>query len=349
METVSSLIRSELARLEWVQADLARVLGWPVQTLSEVMKDKRRIDASMALDLSRATSHGPEKWLSVQVFQELDKACKHPDSLPRLEEISARAKLEARVPVRELVKRKIISAGEIAIQEQEVDELLGPNPTWRASAKRSGVLGQPFSRIQTAWMALARRQAADLAVGEYDETQFADVVASLPRSLHAPADFVGLPHVFAEAGVALVHVKPFPGGRIDGVSMEVNGHPLIAISGRGKRLDKVMFAVLHESAHVISGHWLDSPWLHDSDGSALAQDEQEVEEQVNDLASSWIFPNGFKLQAPVTRRTISVLAETNGLSEAVVIGHLQHQGFVEWSSVLGRGLPSIGEALAKWP
>lgn len=349
METVSSLIRGELARLDWVQADLARVLGWPVQTLSEVMKDKRRIDASMALDLSSVTSRGPEKWLSVQVAQELDNARHRPDSLPRLEEISARARLETRVPVRELVKRKIISAGDIAVQEQEVDELLGPNPTLGVSAKRSGVLYRPFSRIQTAWMALARRQAADLEVGEFDETQFADIVASLPRSLRAPADFTGLPHVFAEAGVALVHVKPFPGGRIDGVSMEINGHPLIAISGRGKRLDKVMFAVLHESAHVISGHWRESPWLHDSDSAALAQDEREVEEQVNDLASSWIFPNGFRLQAPVTRRTISVLAETNGLSDAVVIGHLQHQGIVEWSSVLGRGLPSIEEALLKWP
>ncbi len=49
MDTVAALLKGELARLGWVQADLARVLGWQVQTLSELMQDKRRLDAGMAL------------------------------------------------------------------------------------------------------------------------------------------------------------------------------------------------------------------------------------------------------------------------------------------------------------
>ena len=62
----------------------------------------------------------------------------------------------------------------------------------------------------------------------------------------APEDFEQLPGLFAEVGVPLVYVRPFPGGRIDAVSMGVAGRPLIALSGRGKRLDKVFFALLHE-------------------------------------------------------------------------------------------------------
>ena len=36
--------------------------------------------------------------------------------------------------------------------------------------------------------------------------------------------------------------------------MYVDGYPVIGLSGRGKRLDKVLFTLLHEIAHILKGH-----------------------------------------------------------------------------------------------
>lgn len=42
---------------------------------------------------------------------------------------------------------------------------------------------------------------------------------------------------------------------MDGCSFLLDdGSPAIAISGRGKRLDKVLFTILHEAAHVSLNH-----------------------------------------------------------------------------------------------
>ena len=344
MDTVASLLKGEIARRAWVQADLARVLQWPVQTLSEVMQDKRRLDASMALDLAELTDRSAPEWLAVQAAEDLAKALQRPNVATRLGEIAARVDLEKQVPVRELIKRGAISATDTAVQARQVAELLGDDPTFGVSAKRSTA---EFTRTQAAWIALARQHAGNKAVADFDKGSFERLVGSLPRKVLTPEDFADLPDRFAAVGVALDHVKPYPGGRIDGVSMALGANPLIALSGRGKRFDKVFFALLHECAHVLNDHWVSSPRLHEG-GVEYVAGEEDIEQVMNDQAASWIFPDGLSVVGAVNNATTSDSAAAHGVSQALVVGHLQHRGVIEWSSVLGRRLPNVDEVLAKW-
>ena len=340
------LLKGELARLGWVQADLARVLGWQVQTLSELMQDKRRLDAAMALDLAQLTGRTAGEWLAAQAAADVAKAENRPETPDRLSQIASRIDLEKQVPVRELIKRGAISAADTATQAREVAALLGADPTLGVSAKRSTLA---FTRTQTAWVALARKQAEQIAVARYDKVRFSKLAMSLPARIQEPVDFLSLPSEFATAGVGLVYVKPFPGGRIDGVSMGLSANPVIALSGRGMRLDKVLFTLLHECAHVLSDHWVDSPRLHEA-GKECVEGEDDIEQAMNDLATSWIFPAGIpSVTGSVNKQTIAKFAEALGVSPAVIVGHLQHRSAIEWSSVLGRGLPSVDEVLTKWP
>ena len=57
---MTTVLREELSHRKWAQADLARVLNWPVQTMSEIMQGKRRVDAAMALDLAALTKIAQE-------------------------------------------------------------------------------------------------------------------------------------------------------------------------------------------------------------------------------------------------------------------------------------------------
>lgn len=63
---VSDSLQAELEIRDWAQADLARVLNWPAQTVSELRQGKRRIDAQMAVDLEVLTGKDAEEWLMIQ-------------------------------------------------------------------------------------------------------------------------------------------------------------------------------------------------------------------------------------------------------------------------------------------
>jgi HTH-type transcriptional regulator/antitoxin HigA len=347
--TVAALIQAELDRRAWIQADLARVLGWPVQTLSEVMQGKRRIDAGMALDVAAVSEVEPHEWLAAQAAQDLRQARQAPDVTTRRDEITRRAELEDVVPVRELIKRGVITATDPGHQLEEVKALLEvaairDDPPYFVSAKRVRD-GVPLSRAQKAWIALARRRARAIEAPPYDEAAFRLLAQDLPREVREPRDLEGLPDRFAGTGVRLVHIPAFPGGRIDGVSMELESSPMIALSGRGKRIDRVLFALLHESAHVVSGHW-STGVLRVHEGGAVG--DPEIEAAVNSLAQSWILPDGLGPGGPFNAAGIEAISRRSGVSRAVIIGQLQHMGAIPWASVVARGLPNVEEALMSW-
>lgn len=344
---VWQLLQAELEARAWVQVDLARVLGWPVQTISELRQGKRGIDARMAVDLEALTDKKAEEWLMAQASDDLAQARRISSAATRSQQIEARALVESQVPVRELMRRGVITSKDPHIQAEQVADLLGPDPTFGASAKRTKN-ATPFTRAQTAWIALARKAADAKKIKPYNEAAFDGLAAALPRLATTPESFKQLPAFFAEVGVALVHVEPFPGGRIDGVSLGQNGQPVIALSGRGKRLDKVLFALLHECAHVTSGHWKEAPRVHEGNSEWVVGDD-DAERTVSRIAASWLFPDGLDIPPGViTRKTISDLAEKHKVSPSVVVGHLQHKGIIQWSSTLGRGLPNVEEALSAW-
>lgn len=345
---IADLLQDELDQRGWAQADLARVLSWPVQTISELMQGKRKIDAVMAVDLQALTGRDAEVWLTAQIARDLEEARRKAEQSERLDRIAARAELEAAVPVRELIRRGVISSTEPEAQAEEARRLIGDDPTFGASAKRSKN-AVPFTRAQTAWIALARKDAREVTLKAYDEQRLAALAAALPRLVTAPEAFQELPDMFADVGVALVHVKPLPGGRIDGVSLGLDDHPMIALSGRGKRLDKVLFALLHECAHVAMGHWRQAPRVHES-GDEQVVGDPKAEEAVSGLAASWVFPGGLQVHGrPITKQVVANIAKEYGVAPSVVVGQLQHEGVIEWSSALSRGLPTVEEALVTWP
>lgn len=347
--SVTSAVQAELERRAWAQADLARVLGWSVQALSEIMQGKRRIDAAMALDLSTVLRVPAQELLAMQAALDLRQAEQSANAATRLKLIAQRRDLEDAVPVRELVKRRVISGRDPQEQAEQVKALLevdnlGDVPPYVVSTKRTRT-GVPLTRAQKAWIALARRRARDVEATRYDEVGFHRLATALPRDIQDPSDFEALPEGFAAVGVRLVHIPAFPGGRIDGVSLGLGSAPMIALSGRGKRIDRVLFTLLHECAHVLSGHWRDGV-VQVHDGSAVG--DQELEDSVNHMAQSWILPEGLGTIGTINSASIDALARRSGVNRAVIIGQLQHLGVLPWASVLSRGLPNVEEALASW-
>jgi HTH-type transcriptional regulator/antitoxin HigA len=271
----------------------------------------------------------------------------------RLDDVRIRAILRELAPVAALVRRGEISAGPPRRQAEDLKRLYGmrsldEQPVQQLAAKRANP-GEELTSTQLAWTALARRGAELQPTSDYSSAKLKRVAKNLPGITRDPSQFSDLPELFAACGVALLYVEALPASKIDGCSfiVEHSGRPAIALSGRGKRLDKVLFALLHEVAHILLGHLEDDGLIvddHGERGPTLG-----VEKDADTLASKWILPE--RLPTPpgrVRASLVDTLAAEHAVHPIVIIGQLQNQGDLEWRTALVRGPPNVDAYLENW-
>lgn len=181
-------------------------------------------------------------------------------------------------------------------------------------------------------------------MGSYSPSVLSELYPSLARSTGNPADLGSIQGRLAEVGVKIVFVEAFPSGKIDGCAFLEGATPVIGISGRGKRLDKVFFTIMHELAHVLLGHLNASEVLLDD----LSESGEDIEKEADELASESMWGNG--LAAPPRRITASWIAEQatlHAVHPILVTGRLQYYGLLSWKSSLAKGTPSALEDLGQ--
>lgn len=350
---VGELLADELSARGWTQTDFAEIIGRPIQFVSEIVSGRKEITRESAAQFGAAFGNSAQYWLNLQDDYLLWRQEQDGHARERLDDVRLRARLHELAPVAMLVRRGELSAGPLRKQADEIRRLYGMHsleeqPTQQLAAKRANV-DEELTSIQLAWTALARRKAEVQATPEYSPAALRRLAKRLASITRDPAQFEQLPALFAECGVALVYVEALPSSKIDGCSfiVETTGRPAIALSGRGKRLDKVLFALLHEVAHILLGHL---------DGGGLIVDEQEdasytlgVEGEANDLAAGWILPNA--LPDPPDRIRagwVNEVAAAYSVHPIVIVGQLQNRHILDWRTALVRGAPNVDAHLQTW-
>lgn len=350
---VGELLGEELEARGWSQADFAAVIDRPTQFVSEIVTGKKEITRESAAQIGAALSQSPEYWLKLQDQHLLAVQVKNPTTQAKLDDVRRRARLNGKGPIQLLQKRNILTGATLDELEAEVMELfeldsMDDQPEFAAAAKRANH-GEDISMLQRAWVACVRRGARKLSpVDQYSPEILRDLAAILPRAVRSPEDFSKLPEQFADAGVRLVFVDAVPGAKIDGCAMLVDGYPVIGLSGRGKRLDKVLFTLLHEIAHILRGH-VDAERLIVEDLDDRKSHESIHEKEANDDSVGWIFPNGYPLIPPrISAPWVDQRAAELGLARIVLVGQLQKRGRLDWRTTLARNPPLVSEVLLSW-
>lgn len=350
---VGEILGRELKARDWTQADFANILGRPTQFVSEIVGGKKEITRESAAQIGAALGTSPEFWLNLQDQYHLAEQAKDKSTQARLNEVRRRAHLKERGPITLLQKRGYLRGKTLDELEAEVLEFfeiksLDQEPSFAAAAKRSNH-DEPITTLQTAWVACIRHEARAIPVREpYCSERLVSLAASLARTLTTPDSFARLPDLLAEAGVRLVHVEALPGAKIDGCAMFVDGTPVIGLSGRGKRLDKVLFALLHELAHIALGHVDATRLIVESlDDEDHVQTDNETD--ANATAAKWIFPSGLpRPPARIGADWVDTTARQLGIAPIVLVGQLQYKGRLDWRTSLVRNAPSVGDVLASW-
>lgn len=351
-------LAEELDARGWTQADFAAILGRPAQFVSEIISGKKEITRESAAQIGAALGTSAQMWLTLQDqyllwLQERDAKAQN-----ELDDVRRRARLNEKVPVTVLRKAGVLRATSLEELESEVLTFLElksfeEEPQLAFAAKRSNH-GAELSPLQTAWLYMVRRAARRAPLTKSYSPEALDKVAgTLPHLIKTSEDFAELPRMLAQAGVRLVYVPALPGCKIDGCAMVVDQMRVIGLSGRGKRLDKVLFALMHEIAHLRHGHVdSDGPIVERLDGAADPEghpQEANHERQANDTAAQWIFPHGLPdLPARLSGPAVASAAAELDIAPIVLVGHLQHEGKLDWRTTLAKGAPNVDGVMAAW-
>lgn len=352
-QPVGDLLALELKELSWSQADFAAVLGRPTQFVSEIITGNKEITRESAAQIAAALGHTAQYWLNLQNQYLLAEQAGNQRTQTKLEDVRRRARLNMKAPIALLKKRGVLTGSTIDALETEVQELFGlasldDEPYIAMAAKRANH-NEDVSLLQKTWGACVGREGSrDLPKVPYAADKLARIAADLPRRVHTEGDFAKLPAIFAEAGVRLVFVEAFAGAKIDGCSMFVGQHPVIGLSGRGQRLDKVFFTLLHEVGHILRGHVTkDCAIIEDLDDKDPRLADRETE--ANGDAVNWIFPRGFpKVPARISGPWVEETANQLGIARILLVGQLQKRGRLDWRTTLAKGAPTVTEALTSW-
>lgn len=351
--SAGALLGDELEARGWSQADFAAVIDRPTQFVSEIVTAKKEITRESAAQIGAALSQSPEYWLKLQDQYLLAQQARNATTQAKLDDVRRRARLNDRGPISLLRKRKVLVGSTLDQLETEVVDLfelesMDDQPGFAAAAKRANH-GEDISSLQQAWVACVRREAKKVSpVAGYSRDGLAKLAASIPRSVKTPEDFAELPERFIDCGVRVVYVEAFPGAKIDGCAMFVGGHPVVGLSGRGKRLDKVLFTLLHEIAHILHGH-VDAERLIVEDLEGGTTHESAQENEANDAGVGWIFPMGFPaIPARINASWVDQKAAELGVARIVLIGQLQKRGRLDWRTTLAKNPPSVSDVLHQW-
>lgn len=344
-------LSDELAARNWSQTEFAEILGRPTQFVSEIVSGKKEITRESAAQIGAALGTSAEVWLNLQNSYLLWQQSKDVHAQSQLNDVRRRARLNALAPIGVLKKRGYLAGNSLDELESEILQLfkiadLNEEPALLAAAKRSNV-DEPLTPTQNAWLACARNLAEMSDARPFDREGLKQLAETLSTHLADPEAFNELPALFATVGVRLVYVEALPASKLNGASFLLDGDsqkPVVAISGRGKRLDKVLFTLLHEVAHVVNGDVHGGVVLHDELSHTLG------DEQAADIrAANWLVPGELPaIQLPIRAQWIANAAAKTGVHPIVIIGKLQNDRVLDWRTQLVKGAPSVTSHLERW-
>lgn len=364
------ILQEELEARGWTQADLARILGRPLQAVNEIIVGRKAITAETAVALSHALDAPAEFWLRLDALYRLDLL--HGRRQVSEEDINRRARVYSSAPVKELLRRRwltIADPQDPAQLEDAVCQFFGTRSIDEkpalAFAARRGRPEAPISSSFLAWVTqahhCAEREKApptrwiDAGGSERSRASAArQEIATLPQ-LSTLSD--GAAQACArvrELGIRVVFVSHLPGTRVDGAAFWLDkGSPVVVLSLRYDRIDSLWFTLMHELAHIVSGHARDEMLVDDALVGRDAQPAAHkiLEEALADqLASDWLIPpnplHDFvrRTKPFFSRAAMLTFAASVGVHPAIVVGRLQHDGnllYTHFRNLLDRVTPQL--------
>ena len=323
-------VQEELDERGWTQLDLADILGRPVRLVNEIISGKRAITPETAQGLAATFGTSAQLWMNLEAAYRLQLATAVGT------EVSRRAQLFTRAPIREMQRRGWIEdTNDVDALEHELTRFFGQpldQPLVLSVATRRTATAEGLTPAQTVWCVRARQLATAQMVAAYIPANLDKLERELRKLAAFSKDARKLPEMFARYGVRFVVVEPLPGGKIDGAMfwLEENS-PCIAVSMRYDRIDAFWFTVMHEFSHLrhMDALSVDTEIVGTTEAP---HSDDEPERRANEEACSALIPSD-ELDSFVRRvgplyskQRINQFANVMQIHPGIIVGQLQHRG-----------------------
>ena len=330
-------LKQELDCRGWTQVELAEILARPPRLISEIVLGKRAITPETAKGLEAALGTSAELWMNLEAGYQLSRARVETSS------VSRRAKLYAKFPVKELLRRGWVRhAGDLETLENNFCRFfeiksMDESPAFGHAAKKHHYDTGPLV-LQLAWLKRAKQLAERIEAPSFNASALSAAISKLKACLRDVDGVKAAASILLSAGLRLVVVEFLPGAKLDGACFWIHDgkSPVIALSLRLDRIDNFWHTLFHEVDHVIHGEGKEEPIVEILEGSPEGA-LPSMERRANSHAAKYcidatVFDEWISATPRVSSRA-SILAFANklGVHPGLVVGQLQHHGVIPYS------------------
>ena len=338
------ILEEHLEARGFSQAEFARRCGRSAKLISEIVHGKAPVEPDTALQFERVLGLGANIWLGVENKYRLHLARK-----AESDKAARSSRWLDQFPVAELAKRGIIRKPESdANVMSDMLSFFGVASVeaWRTTYASTNVAYRHSPRFNSdeavlaTWLRLGEIEARKQVCAEYNEGRFKQALREIRYLTLKPFDeaLAGAQECCNQAGVALTPVKPFPRMALSGAAQWLSPRKaIILLSARHKTNDHLWFTLFHEAAHILlhskKGVFVDGPKLRNNAADG------DTEEEANAWATHALVPRNewkdFVARCSFTKKAVLEFATRQGIAPGILVGMLQHEGYVPWSHLNG--------------
>lgn len=332
------VIREELEERGWRQGDFAKILGWPISAVNELLSAKRSITVATAKKLEEALGVPAETWLNLESQYQLSRVADECAG-----EVQQRARLYEIGPIREMEKRgwikKTRTIGDLqeALKEYyETDSLDCPPVIPAAARQAANMPGEKMTGEQTAWCFRGRWMAKQLPAKRFTKSAFEAGLAKLKALASEPEEARHVPKVLSDMGVRFLIIQHLNRTRIEAATIWLGNSPVVAMSLRYDRIDYFWHTLMHELSHVRhkDASHVDADFV--KEGKLRAREGTRTERRADEEAAALLIaPDEMKdfilrTRPYYSKERIIGFARRVGIHPGIVAGQLQHREEIDY-------------------
>lgn len=332
-----------LEEIRMSQADLSKRLGRPTQAVNEIIKGKKSITPTTAIELEDVLKVPAHIWIGLEA--EYQMVIAKQKELKVMEEETA---LLPNFPYLELSKLGFVKTTRNAIEK--VDELRSFFSVAQLSRLEHVGAYQSAFRVTNhknishesiaSWIQAGRIKAEGIETETFNKSNLKKALPELKSIMNMEINraLKVCEELLASCGVAFVLLPHFKNTGAQGATFWIDNREkaVLMMTLRGKASDRFWFSFFHEIGHVLL-HNKREMFLEGENGYDTPELQQQ-EDEANSFSRDFLIPpkewKTFTETSIFTKASVKDFAKSLNIKTSIVVGRLMFEKYIAYSHPL---------------
>lgn len=331
-------LEETLQDLGMSQVELSNRLGRPFQAINEIIKGKKSITSTTAIELEDVLGVPSHIWIGLESEYQIVIA-----KQKELKQMEEETQLVPNFPYADLVKLGFVKATKKAVER--VNELKRYFNVAKLAQIQHVKVYQPAFRVSNhgkisheaiaTWIQAARIKAKEIDTKQFDKKRLKEELPTLKKLMNLNninEAIKQIQEVLNSCGVALILLPHFKNTKINGATFWLDSDKaIIAMTIRGDFSDVFWFSFFHEVGHIIL-HPKREVFLEDGYSDSKLQNQ---EDEADKFAKDLLIKNGdfkqFISLGDLSKSSVIKFAEQQGIKPSIIVGRLMHEEIIKYN------------------